>query len=666
MKKIYALLVVLSATTLLNAQSSNHPLLGAQIFIEPGQTPEQIDSYFELMEQNGLEVGRVRLFGSHIIGSDGKYDYSLYDAAFRSAERHNIKLFATLFPTTDELTDVGGFKFPRSERHLEEIDNYIRTTVNHFKTYPALYCWVLQNEPGLGSTINPQGTELSRKKYEEYMAGNPKIQRNGYLAADFTNEGFLRYYTDWYLKHISTIVEECDPQHGRHINPHQILSTLPEYDFKSYEQYLSSLGVSMHMSWHFDYFDREEYPLGVCIMSDVIGSAAGRNPWWITEMQGGAVTASGKKVVCPTAQEIEQNVWLGIASGTEGVIFWTLNSRRAVQEAGEWALLNYLGQPSDRLTTLSKISKSIQNNIDFFESAKPEKDNVWLLYNKESLWIQAQNAAISNDHIEGRGKSAVMKSLVSAYNSISAWGISPHIADIDSFNFERSTETTVVLCNLIALTAGQIEELSGFVASGGRLIVTGMSGYYDEKMRCRMMSEDPLWSLLGGRIKEFKVGEPYFEMDYKEGEITNHYWTGLIEAEAETTVLARYQNDTAAIGHKYGNGETFWFPSMIELGGWHHDNNGLNNFYGSVCSQERGIAKVEPIVPNDKLIIRTLRNGSERMTVVVNKNPYPATVSLNAADGIMPVFGTAKYSKRGATIELGSEECFVFKWQSPK
>ena len=84
----------------------------------------------------------------------------------------------------------------------------------------------------------------------------------------------------------------------------------------------------MHLSWHFGYFTRAQYPLGISLMADIIRSGAGKNPFWITEMQGGNVTASGREVLCPTAREITQWLWTGIAAGAEGVIFWTLNQRR--------------------------------------------------------------------------------------------------------------------------------------------------------------------------------------------------------------------------------------------------------------------------------------------------------------------------------------------------
>lgn len=83
-------------------------------------------------------------------------------------------------------------------------------------------------------------------------------------------------------------------------------------------------------------FSLREYPLGVSLMSDIIRHNALGNPFWITELQGGNVTASGNVPYCPTAAHTAQYLWTAIASGAEGVIFWSLNQRAAVMEAGEW------------------------------------------------------------------------------------------------------------------------------------------------------------------------------------------------------------------------------------------------------------------------------------------------------------------------------------------
>ena len=116
--------LLLAGTAGVRAQQCDVPQIGAQVFVEPGQTPEDIDGFFRLLHDNGMKVARIRMFGAHMYRG-GEWDFSLYDEAFRAADKYGVRLFATLFPVTDELNDVGGFKFPRSKAHLREIDDYI-------------------------------------------------------------------------------------------------------------------------------------------------------------------------------------------------------------------------------------------------------------------------------------------------------------------------------------------------------------------------------------------------------------------------------------------------------------------------------------------------------------------------------------------------------------
>jgi beta-galactosidase len=152
MKKIILLLALGFLCQPLYPQRTEYPQIGAQVFIEPGQTDKQIDGFFRILAQHGFETARIRMFGAHMLRPDGSWDFTLYDKAFDAAGKHGVKLFATLFPPTDELGDVGGFKFPRSKAHLLEIAGYIEAVVSHFRGHPALDTWVLQNEPGTGGT----------------------------------------------------------------------------------------------------------------------------------------------------------------------------------------------------------------------------------------------------------------------------------------------------------------------------------------------------------------------------------------------------------------------------------------------------------------------------------------------------------------------------------
>ena len=143
MKKIILLLALGFLCQPLYPQRTEYPQIGAQVFIEPGQTDKQIDGFFRILAQHGFETARIRMFGAHMLRPDGSWDFTLYDKAFDAAGKHGVKLFATLFPPTDELGDVGGFKFPRSKAHLLEIAGYIEAVVSHFRGHPALDTWVL-------------------------------------------------------------------------------------------------------------------------------------------------------------------------------------------------------------------------------------------------------------------------------------------------------------------------------------------------------------------------------------------------------------------------------------------------------------------------------------------------------------------------------------------
>ena len=68
----------------INAQKSmsDLPLFGAQVFIEPGQTSEDIDTWFRMLKENGMKTTRIRMFESYMRKSDGTWDFSLFDMAF--------------------------------------------------------------------------------------------------------------------------------------------------------------------------------------------------------------------------------------------------------------------------------------------------------------------------------------------------------------------------------------------------------------------------------------------------------------------------------------------------------------------------------------------------------------------------------------------------------
>ncbi|MGN1219843.1 MAG: beta-galactosidase trimerization domain-containing protein [Candidatus Cryptobacteroides sp.] len=657
---IFILSFVLLPVGKAGSQETEYPLIGAQVFIEPGQTAEDIDGWFRILKSNGMQVARIRLFGSHIMMADGSCDFSIYDTAFESAARHGVKIFATLFPPTDELTDVGGFKFPSSEEHLAEVGEYIDKVVTHFKDAPALYAWVLQNEPGTGSASAPK-TELAREKRSEWDALHPVEPREGWLKADFSDREFLTDYLSWYMQWLCDRVIAIDPVHGRHLNPHQILETLPEYDFNAFSTMLTSLGASMHASWHFGIFNRNEYPLGVSIMSDIIRSAALGKPFWITEMQGGNVTASGNVPVCPSSEDIYRWLWTGIGAGAEGIMFWTLNQRRAVSEAGEWGLLTYQNKASDRLEAASKVVSTILSNKELFTSAEPLRQDVALLYNRESFWIQSSNSNIvkANSNPE-RGKTAVIQSIAAAYKAISASGVVPEICDMDRYDWTDCKGRVIVLADILCIPDRHLENLRSFVEKGGRLIATGLTGYYDEWMRCRFMGRFPLEDVFGASVSEYKVvGDDCTLPVSGVGNVPAGLWRGELELFGGSSFISEGRHIYGS-RNTYGKGEAIWIPSMIDLGSWHNDLAPLVELYRSLCPARTPIRFV---TPSENVLLRMMDAGDRIVAIFVNmgdRTKIRLDTSLNGPEIIFDN-GASRINER--FVELGQDACIVSVWK---
>ena len=653
---ITALLLAWSAA----AQKTDYPQLGAQVFVEPGQTPEQIDGFFRTLKENNMTVARIRLFGSHMFREAGKADFSLYDAAFDAAEKYGIKVFATLFPETDELNDVGGFKFPASDEHLAQVDNYVKAVVEHFSTKPALSVWVLQNEPGLGR-MRVEKTPLSTRIRKEWEAQCGSYSRaDGYLTADFDDAYFSRYYMVWYLTHLAELIKEHDPNnHYTHVNPHALMDTIADYDFEALESILSSLGVSMHFSWHFGYFSPEDYPDGVLLMCELIRRGAGKNPFWVTEMQGGGVTASGKEPLTPSAEQTTQWLWNSISSGAEGIIFWTLNPRMSVKEAGEWAMIDFLGNPSDRLEAASKVAASAREHASLLSRAKPFRSPVAILYNNESFIVQANASPAEHDRYAGRTKGAVIRSVIGAFEALESQGVKADVCCMDGFGWDILRHPVAIIPHALSIPERFYDEIRAYVEAGGTILFTGLSGYFNEKMQCSFIGGHPLAEVMGAELKEFKVIDNLFpyRLDAAGKTLNSHLWKGTLSL-TTAKALATEGKEVTACENAYGKGRCVWIPTPLELG---DDMQDVGGVYKAVLKQELEAYPflVEPYNSRN-LTVNMMDCGDSLLCVVTNTAEKAARLALKKdyRKSFVSIFG--KGERRFAQLVVPGHGTEVF------
>jgi len=665
--------ITLFCVTLSTAQNkgdvnSKVPFLGAQVFIEPGQTPEDIDTWFRVLKENQFSMCRIRMFESYMKKADGTWNFTLFDHAFQSAEKYGIKVFGTLFPYTEK-TDIGGFKFPRDEAHLQSIALFIKQATTHFSKFKSLYGWVLINEPGVGGEI--PWTDFTKTKFAEWKLKHPQKEftDKGYpILVELTDQAFLLDYNTWYLNWLSNEIKKHDPNHELHVNSHQMFQNCAEYNFPEWRKFLTSLGGSAHAAWHFGYFTRQQYAVAMSANCEIVRSGAGNIPWLMTELQGGNNTYSGGTPMCPTKEEIAQWLWIITATEGKGSIFWSLNPRSSGIEAGEWALLDFQNNPSDRMKAASEIAFTLQQNSSLFASAKEIDSRINILYVRQSLWAEGKMAAGSTQNYEARNVGGVMKSALSYFEAFSEMGINTNLKAFEEFDFNKSdfSGTTIILAHQISLPDSYAPVLESFVRKGGKLIVDGLTGFFDENLHNTMKTGFSFENLFGGNIREFKLVDNLFEVKWNDFSIPAHLWQGSLAVKSGQ-VAALNNQDTIAIRNKIGKGEVLWIPSLIGLGSrLSKDYSSLTRFLNTEANNSILSVPVRFKTAEKNMLMKTIQSGSSLTTIIINKGTDPKEVTLyfDTKKPIGKIIYSNKHGKViGNTVSISPEETLVVEWK---
>lgn len=626
------------------------PFIGAQVFIEPGQTEEQTEQLFETLEDSGMTACRIRMFESYMRQEDGTWDFSLFDPAFDSAQKHGVGIWCTFFPATSK-TDIGGWKFPYDQAQQDSFAEFIKALVTHYKDHPALKGWVLINEPGIGELPDSPFIDA---KYAEWKAAQPvnEFKPNGYpVLMDTSESRFIYHINTDFLGWIAQEVRKYDDAHDIHVNPHAVFDNFAQYNFPAYRTFLTSLGGSAHPAWHFSYFNRDEYAFAMMAQSEILRSGAGELPWFMTEIQGGNNTWSGGHALCPTKSEITQWLWAILGCGAKGGIFWMLNPRASGIEAGEWAMVDFQGKPSDRLVAASETAAVLNQFQDMFATSHEAETGVDILYFRNSYWAERLMAR-KDDDFEGRRPGAVAKSTLGCFRALSETGLNVGIKAFEEYDFSRDdfSGKTIILSDQISVPDSCVCALKHFVEEGGTLIAEGLTGYFDEDLHCTMTSGFKLADLLGGEISEYILEDEFFDTKIDGISLPTHLWKGIFADDASPVKVTRS-----------GKGKVVWVPSCIGLGAW--------------CTKEfKPLAKflldnadvagnpVRFTKYQKGMLLRTLESEDGQILVCINKSGKSRRVRFAGTEGKPEVIFSDNSKKTLSGVKIGAEGTIVIKY----
>ncbi len=696
MKHALVLFIVFISILATSQQTPVRPLLGAQIWLEPGQTSQQIDAWFKTLADEHMPVARLFLMWNYMEVAPGQWDFSLYDAAFRAAEKYHVRIVGTL--TAQHGPPFRGWPYASqgagivdTPEHLDAARIYIQKVVRRYKDSGALDTWMLMNEPGEPPNGNPLAVIDFRAWLQKEYGTIEKLNAAWLTAySDFAHieydsrwsgggftwpTSFVDWYTFWrehmtgHLAWVAQQIRAVDPRHPLHVNPHALVRNLADnaYELPAWRAFLDSLGASIHPAWHFGLLQRDQYALGVSYICDLVHGASEPHPFWVTELQGGNNLYSALRPMNPTPDDIAQWVWISVGAGSDRVLFWLLNARDQGGEAAEWSMLDLQGRPSERLETAGRIARILEANADFFATAKPEQSSIAIILSPETMTLQER---YHSDDYPGRSRDAHIMAVLAMYKALAEMGVSARIKWIDDFDWSVRAGTGAILPHLSAITEAQAQKVQQFVEDGNAALITGLTGFYNPAGKAWSLTRFPLEHTVGGRLKEVRLIGKEFALPLQQWNqaLPAHMWEGEIESTSGAETLGKDGERIVGLQNRIGRsgdvlGRAVWIPSMIDLGAWLGDDSELTSLLAKTFEDKKSTFTFPERSPG--CLMRVLRNGDRFVTVLTNGRSEENTCRVQTSrQSFQVLWGEAPHQEHNRYIfDLEPRGTNVLMWR---
>lgn len=617
------------------------PRIGAQFFINPDDTPGDVEKHFEIMQKHGIRIVRLFILWEHVEPNQGEWDFGKYDIVYDTAHKYGVQIASTLTaedppqwlevkPFYHHYTDLN------NKDYLKLAAKYIKATVERYHKHKAHYSWILMNEPELFVNqskftmaefqkwlLDKYGDvqSLNQKWYRQYKSFD-EVQVNPNDAKEYWQ--CFSAFVDWqcFLKDnlvcqltwIKEQVQLIDKTSVLHLNPKGFfgnLSTVGQ-DYWKENEVSDILGASIHPAWKFLWFSREDYGVAFAFCVDIIRSASNGKSFWVTELQSGATLMTGIQPCTPSPEELSAWVLDAVGAGAKAVLYWMWHPRSFGQEAGEWGIVTNNHKISKRLLASAHVSRIFEDNAELFSNAVTEAPHVCILYNHATEILSL---------IEGselyRTPENPIKSLVGVYKAL----LRAHIA-VDFVSQQQilqgdlSRYEVAYLPYSYAIDLPVQKKISDYVQAGGKLwaeVPCAWKNSYGEILR-----NPPLENVFGTQINEFcgcqlKADAPYFchaDLDIKTAKVTSLFDDG----------------SPAIIKNSFGKGEAMLINSTASLGYFETSNATFasqiadfakNTVTSDVCVEANGTQLTDGATTDGSSVIRRLMKSDKKRILIL-------------------------------------------------
>jgi hypothetical protein len=465
--------------------------------------------------ESGIGWIRIFLMWPWIERTPGQWDFTVFDHAFAAAEKHGLKIKATLtansgpawLGTPGMLHSFRGLLDPAQRGTVER---YIQACVSRYGAHPALGQWILWNEPSGGGDRTPETLGRWRAFLKERYQGDLAALNRRWLTsyatfgdipfcdevphplhrgshwspyrATLDDASFRAGWLNFELSWIAGVVRAIDPRTDLCINPTQVIANQAAggTDLDDMGRICEVIGASYHPAWQFSPFaQRADYP---AIMTAGVRHCASHphvRRVEVTEVQMGNTFQSSNRPNTVHPGELARFFLASLAAGAETVTGWCLNIRVHDNEAGDWSLL-------DDNDALNARSRALRHLLDAWTACQARAGtwraaptDVWLPFDPRAQALEMVEAP-GGTPLPGRRKndSAFGQGLLA--QRLGELGLT---ATQVRFAHMPATPTapgeTAIVSHVVAWEKPESDRLLAWTEAGGTLVIDGTSGRKD-------------------------------------------------------------------------------------------------------------------------------------------------------------------------------------------
>ena len=639
------------------AQITSKIRIGAEFFLNRTDTKEFVFHQFRSMHDDGISIVRIFIIWDDIERQPGQWDFERYDWIYDAAQANGIKIAATLCsedpPGWRDLTPFyhsrTNLNDPDIKKHAAE---YLQHVVTRYRAHPAQGVWLLMNEPSLDYNFEPSTmrvfSEWLQHKYGTVDALNKRwfhpLQNfsDVKVTPDQWNPGWKDYYSfiDWknfnvdnlcqHLEWIKAQIRALDPVHATHLNQPGLVQNMIAGNQDPWQEgkIVDFLGASIHPAWNFSDFKRSEFGLSFAYSLDVLRSAAGDRPWWVTELQAGPTIFTGGRPMNPTPADLTRWIWGSIGAGAKGIVYWLWSPRNIGNEGGEWGLIGLNGEATDRSAATKRIAETLQRLPDL-NAAKAEPAHAAILYNRETLLL----IQLDGKPQAKRGRmQEPLYSLYGCYRALYDAHVPVNFLDIASLKAGGAKQYDILyLPYSYALDDEAVGAIRDYVKNGGTVWADGLTAWKNEYGEVRPNIPGRLQDVFGLSVSDIDpVERPYSVTPANEE--GGQSWRLPLTLQGAQVLLRGPQQQPFATTHRYGKGTAIFYTSAVSLAAFERPNATVENWIAAPAREKNAASAVRLTTGPSNCTFRVLDYSGGKFVVLSNWGEAgEATVALHGA-----------------------------------